>query len=50
MDRRKLAGRRAEADCAEYLRRRGYKILGMNYSCGWESLTSSRKRAALWPS
>ena len=33
MDRRKLAGRRAEADCAEYLRRRGYKILGMNYSC-----------------
>ena len=33
MDARKLAGREAEARCAEYLRARGYKILAMNYAC-----------------
>ena len=33
MDARKLAGREAEARCAEYLRERGYKILAMNYAC-----------------
>ena len=33
MDARKLAGREAEARCAEYLRARGYRILAMNYAC-----------------
>ena len=33
MDARKLAGREAEARCAEYLRERGYRILAMNYAC-----------------
>lgn len=33
MDRSKLKGRQAEADCCAYLRGKGYEILGMNFSC-----------------
>ena len=33
MDRRQLAGRSAEADCANYLRRKGWKPVEMNYRC-----------------
>ena len=33
MDRKKLAGRTAEAQSAEYLRRKGYVILTLNYAC-----------------
>lgn len=32
MDRRKLAGRSGEAEAAQYLRAKGYKLLGMNYA------------------
>lgn len=33
MDFRKLLGREGEARAARYLRRDGYEILGLNYSC-----------------
>ena len=33
MDRKKLLGREGEAEAARYLERKGYKILGLNYSC-----------------
>lgn len=33
MDARKLAGREAEAQCAKFLRSKGYEILSMNYTC-----------------
>lgn len=33
MDRRQLLGSSAEAECAKYLRAKGYGIVAMNYSC-----------------
>lgn len=33
MDIRKLLGREGEARAARYLRRKGYEIVGLNYSC-----------------
>ncbi len=33
MDFRKLLGREGEAQAARYLRRKGYEIIGLNYSC-----------------
>ena len=33
MDRKKLIGRNGEAAAAEYLRKKKYRIVGMNYSC-----------------
>jgi len=33
MDARKLRGREGEAEAARYLRKKGYKIVGQNYSC-----------------
>ena len=29
----KLIGREGEAEAARYLERKGYKIIGLNYSC-----------------
>ena len=37
MDRKKLLGREGEAEAARYLERKGYKILGLNYSCRYRS-------------
>lgn len=33
MDRSQLLGSTAEAECAGYLRAKGYKIIAMNYAC-----------------
>lgn len=33
MDRTKLLGRAGEAEAARYLRNKGYRIVGQNYSC-----------------
>ena len=33
MYRKKLIGREGEAEAARYLERKGYKIIGLNYSC-----------------
>ena len=33
MYRKKLIGREGEAEAARYLEKKGYKIIGLNYSC-----------------
>lgn len=33
MDRTKLQGREGEAEAARYLRKKGFRVVGMNYSC-----------------
>ena len=33
MENKKLAGRRGESAAAEYLKKKKYRIIGMNYSC-----------------
>ena len=33
MENKKLLGRRGEQSAAEYLKRKGYRIVGLNYSC-----------------
>ncbi len=33
MESKKLTGRRGEAAAAEYLKQKGYRVVGMNYAC-----------------